>query len=83
MPPEERWIPERRMQISNTREEWEETSDLDSSVFNEDQPLAWLTREGEWNLTKQNLWKKTRMMFPRDFKMLIALGIITVTSLTM
>jgi len=43
----------------------------------------WLTRETELSLTEQNLRKETRMMFPRDLRMLIALGMITVTSLTM
>ena len=44
----------------------------------------WLTRESELSSTKQNLRKEeTRLMFPLDLRMLIALGMITVTSLTM
>ena len=40
-------------------------------------------RERELNLTKHNLGKTTRAMFPREFGMLIELGMITVLSLIM
>ena len=37
-----------------------------------------LRRERKLSLTKQNLRKETRLMFLRDFRMLIALRMITV-----
>ena len=84
-PPLEICIPKRQTQLSSLREEGRETSDVDSSVFVHDGQSAAVKERQRLELdeTESRAGDKLRMMFPRDLKMLIALGMITVTSLSM